>query len=71
MDLALVTFQPEGKKCNYPPLKIGNSESLKILSPIYISGFPGRGLGSGKLVYQTVKGEVSGFDTLAEGYGVS
>ncbi|NEQ41120.1 MAG: SUMF1/EgtB/PvdO family nonheme iron enzyme [Okeania sp. SIO3I5] len=71
IDLALVTFQPEGNKCNYPPLKIGNSESLKILSPIYISGFPARGLGKGRLVYQTVKGEVSGLDTLAEGYGIS
>jgi len=68
LDLALVTFQPETEKCNYPPLKIGNSENLKKGSLIYIDGFPIR---SGKLVSQFVDGKVSGLDNLARGYGVS
>ena len=68
IDLALVTFRPETGKCNYPALKIGNSENLKKGSSIYISGFPIRG---GKLVSQFVTGDVSGFDRLAQGYGVS
>ncbi|NES70348.1 MAG: trypsin-like peptidase domain-containing protein, partial [Okeania sp. SIO2D1] len=29
IDLALVTFRPDGGKCNYPALKIGNSENLR------------------------------------------
>ncbi|NEO52393.1 MAG: trypsin-like peptidase domain-containing protein [Okeania sp. SIO3B5] len=68
IDLALVTFKAVGGKCNYPVLKIGNSESLKKGSSIYISGFPIRG---GKLVDQFVSGDVSGLDKLARGYGVS
>ncbi|MDJ0556261.1 MAG: serine protease [Microcoleaceae cyanobacterium MO_207.B10] len=68
IDLALVTFQPERGSCNYPALKIGNSESLKKGSSIYISGFPIRG---GKLVSQFVSGDVSGLDKLARGYGVA
>ncbi|NES01548.1 MAG: hypothetical protein F6K22_01050 [Okeania sp. SIO2F4] len=68
IDLALVTFQAVGRNCNYPALKIGNSESLKKGSSIYISGFPIRG---GKLVSQFVEGKVSGLDKLARGYGVS
>ncbi|GGA58843.1 GUN4 domain-containing protein [Okeania sp. KiyG1] len=68
IDLALVTFRPEGGKCNYPALKIGNSESLKTGSSIYISGFPIR---RGKLVPQSVLGNVTRLDNLARGYGVS
>ncbi|MGD1808211.1 GUN4 domain-containing protein [Dapis sp. BLCC M126] len=68
IDLALVTFQAERGSCNYPALKIGNSESLKKGSSIYISGFPIRG---GKLVSQFVSGDVSGLDKLARGYGVA
>ncbi|NET43296.1 serine protease [Okeania sp. SIO2B3] len=68
IDLALVTFRPEGGKCNYPALKIGNSESLKTGSSIYISGFPKRG---GRSVYQSVSGEISGSGKLGEGYEVS
>ncbi|MGB3508680.1 MAG: GUN4 domain-containing protein [Microcoleaceae cyanobacterium] len=68
IDLALVTFEPEGEYCNYPALKIGNSESLNRGSSIYISGFPTR---SGKLISQFVSGTVSGLDRLAQGYGVS
>ncbi len=68
LDLALVTFQPKTEKCNYPPLKIGNSNSLTKGSLIFIDGFPIRG---GKLVSQFVSGEVSGLDKLAQGYGVS
>ena len=68
IDLALVTFQPEGEKCNFPALKIGSSESLRKGSSIYISGFPIRG---GKLVSQFVSGDVSGLDRLARGYGVA
>ncbi len=67
IDLALVTFQPEGKKCNYPALKIGNSENLKTGSSVYISGFP---MGSEELVPQFVSTAVSGLAQLAEGYGV-
>ncbi|MEM1168784.1 MAG: trypsin-like peptidase domain-containing protein [Cyanobacteria bacterium P01_H01_bin.35] len=68
IDLALVTFRPEGGKCNYPALKIGNSESLKTGSSIYISGFPKRG---GRSVYQSVSGEISGSGKLGQGYEVS
>ena len=68
IDLALVTFQPEEGKCNYPELKIGNSDNLRIGSFMYISGFPIRG---GKSVSQFVEGKVSGLDSLAQGYGVS
>ncbi|MCL2923570.1 MAG: GUN4 domain-containing protein [Trichodesmium sp. MAG_R04] len=68
IDLALVTFLPKGKKCNYPVLKIGNSERLKKGNLIYISGFPVRG---GKLVSQFVKGDVTGLSNLMRGYGVS
>ncbi len=67
IDLALVTFQPEGKKCNYPALKIGNSENLKRDSSIYISGFP---MGSEELMPQFVSGAVSGLYRWAKGYGV-
>ncbi|MEM1170625.1 MAG: GUN4 domain-containing protein [Cyanobacteria bacterium P01_H01_bin.35] len=68
IDLALVTFPAVGEKCNYPALKIGNSENLKKGSLIFIDGFPIRG---GKLVSQFVSGEVSSLDSLARGYGVS
>ncbi|NET14989.1 MAG: trypsin-like peptidase domain-containing protein [Okeania sp. SIO1H6] len=68
IDLALVTFQPERGSCNYPALKIGNSDNLKKGSSIYISGFPIRG---GKLVSQFVDGKVSALDNLAQGYEVS
>ncbi|MGD1703819.1 GUN4 domain-containing protein [Dapis sp. BLCC M229] len=68
IDLALVTFKPERGSCNYPALKIGNSDNLRKGSSIYISGFPIRG---GKLVSQFVPGDVSGLESLARGYGVS
>ena len=67
IDLALVTFQPEGKKCNYPVLKIGNYENLKIGSSIYISGFP---MENEELVSEFVSGTVSSLAQLADGYGV-
>ena len=70
IDLALLTFKPEGDKCNYLPLKIGNSESLKIYNPIYISGYPNRGL-NGRPIMQSVEGKVSGVGSLAKGYGIS
>jgi len=68
IDLALVTFEPKETKCNYPTLKIGNSDSLRKGSSIYIFGFPSRG---GHLVSQFVLGSVSRLDKLAQGYGVS
>ena len=68
IDLALVTFKPDIGSCNYPALKIGNSESLRKGSSIYISGFP---IGGAKLVSQFVDGKVSALDNLARGYGVS
>ena len=68
IDLALVSFQPEKRNCNYSPLKIGNSDGLKQGSSIYISGFPIR---DGYLVSQFVLGNVSRLDRLAQGYGVS
>ena len=68
IDLALVSFKPEKRKCNYSPLKIGNSDALKQGSSIYISGFPIR---DGHLVSQFVLGTVSRLDKLAQGYGVS
>ncbi|MGD1713208.1 GUN4 domain-containing protein [Dapis sp. BLCC M172] len=67
IDLALVTFQPEGKKCNYPVLKIGNYENMKIGSSIYISGLP---MESEELLPKFVSGTVSSLAQLADGYGV-
>ncbi|NES65478.1 MAG: hypothetical protein F6K24_09555, partial [Okeania sp. SIO2D1] len=57
----------EGKKCNYPALKIGNYENLKIGSSIYISGFP---IESEKLLPKFVSGTVSSLAKSAKGYGV-
>jgi hypothetical protein len=68
IDLALVSFEPEKRKCNYSPLKIGNSDNLTIGSSIYIFGFPSR---NGYLLSQFVLGSVSRLDKLAKGYGVS
>ena len=68
IDLALVSFKPEKRKCNYSPLKIGNSDSLSIGASIYIFGFPIR---SRPLVSQFVLGNVSGLEQLPQGYGVS
>lgn len=68
IDLALVTFKSERGKCNYPALKIGNSESLTEGNSIYISGFPNGGL---NLEAEFVLGNVTRLDTSAQGYGVS
>ncbi|NEP80955.1 MAG: hypothetical protein F6K39_24000, partial [Okeania sp. SIO3B3] len=68
IDLALVTFRPEGGKCNYPALKIGDSDSLNKGSLIHISGFPIGGSNSGP---DFLLGNVTRLATLAEGYGVS
>ena len=68
IDLALVTFQPGAGKCNYPALKMGNSESLRIGSSIFIYGFSSRG---GEPVTQFVDGKISALKNLARGYGVS
>ena len=68
IDLALVTFEPDTERCNYPALTIGNSESLRKGSSIFIYGFPSRG---GKLIGQFVDGQVSALKNLARGYGVS
>ena len=68
IDLALVTFQPGTGKCNYPALKMGNSESLRIGSSIFIYGFSSRG---GEAVTQFVDGKISALKNLAWGYGVS
>ena len=68
IDLALVSFKPEKRKCNYSPLKISNSDSLSIGASIYIFGFPIR---SRPLVSQFVLGNVSGLEQLPQGYGVS
>ena len=68
IDLALVTFKPDRERCHYPALTIGNSESLKIGSSIFIYGFPSRG---GQPVPQFVDGQVSAFKNLSRGYGVS
>ena len=66
--MALVTFEPDTERCNYPALTIGNSESLRKGSSIFIYGFPSRG---GKLIGQFVNGQVSALKNLARGYGVS
>ena len=68
IDLALVTFKPDRERCHYPALTIGNSESLRIGSSIFIYGFPSRG---GQPVSQFVDGQVSAFKNLSRGYGVS
>ena len=68
IDLALVTFKPDTQKCNYPALKIGNSDSLRKGSSIFIYGFPSPGE---EAVAQFVDGKVSGLKKLARGYGFS
>ena len=68
IDLALVTFKPETERCNYPALTIGNSESLRKGSSIFIYGFPSRG---GEPVAQFVGSQVSVLKNLTRGYGVS
>ncbi|NES65016.1 MAG: trypsin-like peptidase domain-containing protein [Okeania sp. SIO2D1] len=68
IDLALVTFRPEGRNCNYPALKIGNSDSLKKGSLIHISGFPIGGSNSGP---DFLLGNVTRFGSFTEGYGIS
>ena len=68
IDLALVTFKPDTEKCNYPALKIGNSDSLRKGSSIFIYGFPSPGE---EAVAQFVDGKVSGLKKLARGYGFS
>ena len=68
IDLALVTFKPDTEKCNYPALKIGNSDSLRKGSSIFIYGFPSPGE---EAVAEFVDGKVSGLKKLARGYGFS
>ena len=68
IDLALVTFKPDTQKCNYPALKIGNSDSLRKGSSIFIYGFPSPGE---EAVAEFVDGKVSGLKKLARGYGFS
>ncbi|NET44285.1 serine protease [Okeania sp. SIO2B3] len=68
IDLALVTFRPEGRNCNYPALKIGNSDSLNKGSLIHISGFPIGGSNSGP---DFILGNVTRFGSFTEGYGIS
>ena len=68
IDLALVTFKPDTEKCNYPALKIGNSDSLRKGSSIFIYGFPSP---AEEAVAEFVDGKVSGLKKLARGYGFS
>ena len=68
IDLALVTFRPEGGKCNYPSLKIGNSGNLNIDTPIYILSFPAWGGESGR---NFVPGSLSVNSRLEQRYLVS
>ncbi|WP_071191549.1 tetratricopeptide repeat protein [Trichormus sp. NMC-1] len=65
-DLALVTFKPEGRNCPYKALSLGNSDKVAIGDNIYITGFPGNGLGR-----QFVEGKVSLIGSRTEGYGIS
>ena len=68
-DLAVVTFEPEGKTCSYPALKLGNSDKVLEGERIYIRGFPTR---DGVLVSQFVSGDVSAIvPPLPDGYGIS
>lgn len=68
IDLALVTFEPEKEKCDYPTLKIGNSEDIKQGSSIYVSGLSSR---DGKMLSQFVKGNVTALNVFPQGYRVS
>ena len=68
IDLALVTFKPHTKRCNYPALKIGKPENLKIGSSIFVYGFPRL---DQHLVAQFVGGQVSALKKKARGYGVA
>ena len=70
LDLAVMTFAPrEGGPCAYPPLKLGNSETVEELAPIYVSGFPGRD--GGEPSRQTIQTVVTGLDNLPQGYSIS
>ncbi len=69
LDLAAIAFAPrEGGPCAYPPLKLGNSETVEELDVIYISGFPGRA--GGEPSRQTIPTVVTGFGNLPQGYGI-
>ena len=68
IDLALITFKPHTKRCNYPALKIGKPENLKIGSSIFVYGFPRL---DQHLVAQFVGGQVSALKKKARGYGVA
>ena len=71
IDLALVTFEPKGKKCDYLALKIGDSYSVRIRDEIYISGHANRGKKNSKTILQTSVGKVSGLGQLPDGYEIS
>ncbi|MCL2924659.1 MAG: serine protease [Trichodesmium sp. MAG_R04] len=71
IDLALVTFEPKGKKCDYLALKTGDSYSVRIRDEIYISGHATRGKKNSQTILQTSVGKVSGLGQLPDGYGIS
>ena len=67
-DLALLTFPAEAKKCPYPALKFGDSNTVKRLHSLYISGFYSNG---GRIFNHVVPGVVTAIDSLPEGYGIA
>ena len=67
-DLALLTFTPEGNRCPYPALKIGDSNAVKRAQRLYISGYYNSG---GRLLHPFIPGDVIAIDNLPNGYGIA
>ncbi|MDJ0620257.1 MAG: tetratricopeptide repeat-containing serine protease family protein [Calothrix sp. MO_192.B10] len=64
-DLALVTFKPDGGKCPYKALNLGDSDKVRLGDGVYIIGFPS------SRRQQFVIGNVSSTDSQTDGYGIS
>jgi hypothetical protein len=67
-DLALVEFKPEGEKCPYQSLPIGDSDGVAEGDRVHVSGYFNSG---GRLVNHSVSGNVTAIDELPEGYGIA
>ena len=67
-DLAVLTFTPDGSKCPYRALELGNSNTVRRAQRLYISGYYNS---SGRLVNHFVSGEVTAIDSLPDGYGIA
>ncbi len=64
-DLAVVTFKPDGGKCPYKALNLGDSDKVRLGDGVYIIGFPS------SRTDHFVIGNVSSTDSQTDGYGIS